>query len=203
MTCLVCDLMNGITVLQRIRTEIVPQRLRGNHIRILIKYLVDPRRTQFPVLTADKQIWAVRVPHLQVFPDGIDNLIIEIDQSVLVALADDPKLLDRQVNLAQLQIDALTAPDPGISIKRDNAKIPLAAVLQKCPYKKRQIYENKNRNGGCIRMIDIASILQSNERVNIEVKAAGKGIPNSIWETYSSFANTFGGAIILGMDGCW
>ena len=122
---------------------------------------------------------------------------------MLVTLADDPKLLGCQVNLAQLQIDALTAPDPGISIKRDNAKIPLAAVLQKCPYKKRQIYENKNRNGGCIRMIDIASILQSNERVNIEVKAAGKGIPNSIWETYSSFANTFGGAIILGMDGCW
>lgn len=49
-------------------------------------------------------------------------------------------------------------------------------------------------------MIDIASILQSNERVNIEVKAAGKGIPNSIWETYSSFANTFGGAIILGIE---
>ena len=195
--------MNGITVLQRIRTEIVPQRLRGNHIRILIKYLVNPRRTQFPVLAADKLIGTVRVPHFQVFPDGIDNLIIKIDQPVLVTLADDPKLLGCQVNLAQLQIDALTAPDPGISIKRDNAKIPLAAVLQKCPYKKRQIYENKNRNGGCIRMIDIASILQSNERVNIEVKAAGKGIPNSIWETYSSFANTFGGAIILGMDGCW
>lgn len=131
MTCLIGNLMNGITVLQRIRTEIVPQRLRGNHIRILIKYLVNPRRTQFPVLTADKQIWAVRVPHLQVFPDGIDNLIIEIDQSVLVALADDPKLLGRQVNLAQLQIDALTAPDPGISIKRDNAKIPLASAFQK------------------------------------------------------------------------
>ena len=49
-------------------------------------------------------------------------------------------------------------------------------------------------------MIDIASILQSNEHVNIEVKAAGKGIPNSIWETYSSFANTFGGAIILGIE---
>lgn len=49
-------------------------------------------------------------------------------------------------------------------------------------------------------MIDIASILQSNERVNIEVNAASKGIPNSIWETYSSFANTFGGSIILGIE---
>lgn len=49
-------------------------------------------------------------------------------------------------------------------------------------------------------MIDIASILKSEENVDIEVKAAHKGIPNSIWETYSSFANTFGGTIILGIE---
>ena len=48
-------------------------------------------------------------------------------------------------------------------------------------------------------MIDIVSILDSQEHVNIEVKEAGGGIPNSIWETYSSFANTFGGTIILGI----
>jgi predicted HTH transcriptional regulator len=34
----------------------------------------------------------------------------------------------------------------------------------------------------------------------MEVKAAGRRIPNSIWETYSSFANTFGGIIILGIE---
>ena len=49
-------------------------------------------------------------------------------------------------------------------------------------------------------MIDLVSILNAQERVNIEVKAAGGGIPNSIWETYSSFANTFGGTIILGIE---
>ncbi|MDE6964142.1 MAG: putative DNA binding domain-containing protein [Lachnospiraceae bacterium] len=48
-------------------------------------------------------------------------------------------------------------------------------------------------------MINIASILKSKEHVNIEVKSAGKGIPNSIWDTYSSFCNTFGGTIILGI----
>ena len=49
-------------------------------------------------------------------------------------------------------------------------------------------------------MTDIASILNSKEHINMEVKAASRGIPSSIWETYSSFANTFGGTIILGIE---
>lgn len=49
-------------------------------------------------------------------------------------------------------------------------------------------------------MIDIASVLTMKEQVTIEAKSARNGIPNSIWETYSSFSNTFGGTILLGVD---
>lgn len=49
-------------------------------------------------------------------------------------------------------------------------------------------------------MIDITAVLSSTENVNIEAKLASGGIPSSIWETYSSFANTFGGTILLGVE---
>lgn len=48
-------------------------------------------------------------------------------------------------------------------------------------------------------MIDLKEIIKGSEKVNIEVKSSLGGVPNSIWETYSSFANTFGGIIILGI----
>ncbi len=48
-------------------------------------------------------------------------------------------------------------------------------------------------------MIDIAKIITGKESVNVEVKSADSGVPSSVWETYSSFANTFGGTIVLGI----
>lgn len=45
----------------------------------------------------------------------------------------------------------------------------------------------------------IDSLISRSEAVDLEFKTAKDGFPNSIWETYSSFANTEGGVIVLGV----
>ena len=47
--------------------------------------------------------------------------------------------------------------------------------------------------------IDIKNTLLQGERVTLECKKASKGVPNSLWDTYSAFANTYGGTILLGV----
>lgn len=47
--------------------------------------------------------------------------------------------------------------------------------------------------------IDIKNILSKGERVTLECKKATKCVPGSLWDTYSAFANTYGGTILLGV----
>ena len=46
---------------------------------------------------------------------------------------------------------------------------------------------------------DIKTLLQVGERISFECKKCESQIPKSVWETYSSFANTVGGIIVLGI----
>ena len=46
---------------------------------------------------------------------------------------------------------------------------------------------------------EIPNLLRYGERVSLECKEAAGGLPKSVWETYSAFANTDGGVILLGI----
>ena len=47
---------------------------------------------------------------------------------------------------------------------------------------------------------EIKEILLKGECVTLECKRAKNEVPKSVWETYSAFANTVGGVILLGIE---
>lgn len=49
-------------------------------------------------------------------------------------------------------------------------------------------------------IIQIKQLLLAGEKVNVEYKEAKNSMPKSVYESYSAFANTEGGTIILGVE---
>ena len=47
---------------------------------------------------------------------------------------------------------------------------------------------------------DIHQMLLQGERIGLECKKAATSVPDNIWTSYSAFANTYGGIILLGIQ---
>lgn len=58
----------------------------------------------------------------------------------------------------------------------------------------------KRGESGPMERASIAELLKYGERITLECKKAENSLPKSVWETYSSFANTVGGTILFGIE---
>ena len=47
---------------------------------------------------------------------------------------------------------------------------------------------------------NIRQLLATGEHLHLECKRCKDRLPNSLWETYSAFANSYGGTILLGIE---
>lgn len=56
------------------------------------------------------------------------------------------------------------------------------------------------KEGDTMNIQELNSLIYQGEKIDVECKKAGKNVPKSAYESYSAFANTKGGYIILGVE---
>ena len=48
--------------------------------------------------------------------------------------------------------------------------------------------------------LELIELIKNDENVELECKKSTDDVPNDLWKTYSAFANTNGGTILLGVE---
>ena len=81
----------------------------------------------------------------------------------------------------------------GVFLRWKNFFATFFANIPKITYICKLQYLNMDAN-------TIKEALRKGERVTLECKRAKADVPKSVWETYSAFANTVGGLILLGVE---
>ena len=59
------------------------------------------------------------------------------------------------------------------------------------------VYSEKE--GDTMNMQELKSLIYQGEKIDVECKKAEKNVPKSAYESYSAFANTNGGILLLGV----
>ena len=135
MSRLIGQLSDGIGAgFQRMGTEEVPQGMRGDRLGVLGADLVDPAPVQLRCLPAYEQIWTVcvtlPVSYRKVFPNRMDHLIPQIDDSLLPALSlSNGKLPTGEIDIRQQKPHHFAVPQPRIGKQRHHSVVPLAEIL--------------------------------------------------------------------------